>query len=202
MSKIKLFSGMDFSGKSTTISLINKRLPNVFKSQSKFITPIKTLEIMIDRDIWLPREKFIPLLIGLVTKDIANYKDCGPVLQDTLWVIKFVARLCAEDSDRYHSEIVHLLQLIDSYPDVDSFYLTATMEERMKRYNMRVALGKRISQSDRLVFSYDIFEKTETHYRNIILKIFPRTKVIDTTFSSPENIVDNLMKEKIFLKDL
>lgn len=65
MSKIKLFSGMDFSGKSTTISLINKRLPNVFKSQSKFITPIKTLEIMIDRDIWLPREKFIPLLIGL-----------------------------------------------------------------------------------------------------------------------------------------
>lgn len=202
MSKIKLFSGMDFSGKTTVINLVNNKMSNVFRCQSKFITPIKTLEIMIERNIWLPCDKFIPLLNKIVAKDIADYKDCGPILQDTLWVIKFVARLCAENIDKYYSEIIKLLQLIDSYPDMDSFYITATMNERMKRYNMRAASGKRISRSDKLLFSYDIFEKTEMYYRNIMLKFFPETKIIDTTFTSPENIVDNLMKEKTFLKDL
>ena len=39
MSKIKLFSGMDFSGKTTIVNGINKKIPNTFKIKKKFLTP-------------------------------------------------------------------------------------------------------------------------------------------------------------------
>ena len=44
MSKIKLFSGMDFSGKTTIVNGINKKIPNTFKIKKKFLTPIDLIE--------------------------------------------------------------------------------------------------------------------------------------------------------------
>ena len=40
MPKIKLFSGMDFSGKTTIINGINNKIPSTFKIKKKFLTPI------------------------------------------------------------------------------------------------------------------------------------------------------------------
>lgn len=96
MAEIKLFSGMDFSGKSTTIESIDKVMPGVFNRQQKFLTPIQTLQRMIDNNIWVPRDEFIPLLQKMVRDDLKDYKDNGPILQDTLWIIKFTSKLLVD----------------------------------------------------------------------------------------------------------
>ena len=88
MSKIKLFTGMDFSGKTTIIKNIDMAMPGVFKIQKKFLTPIDTIEKVRKRDSWLPPEEWKPLLQNTVKQDIANYKENGPILQDSLWIIK------------------------------------------------------------------------------------------------------------------
>ena len=202
MANIKLFNGMDFSGKSTLIKFIDYAMPNVFKLQKKFITPIDTLQKMIERNIWVPRDIFIPLLQKMVEEDISTYQVGAPILQDTLWIIKFSARLLAENSKNYLKEIDKLLHLIEKYPKMDSFYITTTTEERLKRYKMREISGERISASDKLLFSIEYFEETEKYYKDIIFNRFPNTQLIDTTFDSPELITKQLIKNQIFLSGL
>ena len=193
---------MDFSGKSTTIKMINSTMPNIFNCQKKFLTPIETLQKMIDQNIWLQRNEFIPLLRKMVETDILNYQKGAPILQDTLWVIKFCARLLADNSSDFQDEINILLDLVDRYPNMDSFYVTTTLERRMERYKVRLSMGKRISRSDKLLLSEDMFEKTEKYYKNIIFNRFPNTQIVDTTFDSPEQVVNRLMGEQVFLNDL
>lgn len=202
MAKIKLFSGMDFSGKSTMISLIDRIMPNVFKPQKKFLTSICTLQKMIDQNVWLPRDRFIPLLISMVEEDVSNCAVDGPILQDTLWVIKFCARLLADSDNQYRDETNELLRLVGMYPDMDSFYATTTMDERLNRYYIRLSAGKRISRSDNLLFSTNEFEEIEMHYKSIIISRFPNTRTIDTTFDSPEEIAKSLLNDPVFLSDL
>ena len=72
MALIKLFSGMDFSGKSTTVQNLSIEMPGKFKCQQKFITPIQTLQEMIDNNIWIPRKDFIPLLQEMTFKIIVK----------------------------------------------------------------------------------------------------------------------------------
>ena len=56
MSKIKLFSGMDFSGKTTIINGINEKMPSKFSIKKKFLTPIDLIENVRKRDTWLSPE--------------------------------------------------------------------------------------------------------------------------------------------------
>lgn len=203
VAKIKLFSGMDFSGKSTIIKCINTYIPNTFICQEKFLTPIDTLEKMIANNIWLPpREEFVPLLLDLLEKDTSSYIEQGTILQDTLWAIKFVARLCVDKDNYYQKEIDEIMNLIIRYPYVDSFYITTTIDKRIERYMIRKNLGKRISKSDILIFSSDLFTEVENKYREIVFELFPDTKLIDTTHNSPEIIVQDLFKDNKFLSDL
>lgn len=184
MSNIKLLSGMDFSGKSTVAKCIDESMPGVFHRSSKFLTPIYTIQYCINHNIWIPPDDFIPLLKRLVRKDIDCYEDRHPILQDTLWVIKFTARLMA-DNNQYSHYIYSLLELINEYPQMDSFYFTATQEARHMRYIQREASGKRISKSDKLIFNKEYFEEIEKWYKFIILEKFPNTHIIDTTNRSP-----------------
>lgn len=202
MSTIKLFSGMDFSGKSTTINNLDRTMPGVFRCQQKFLTPIQTLQRMIDNNIWIPRDEFIPLLQEMVMTDIRNYKDSGLILQDTLWVIKFTSKLLVDGQNSFRYEIENLLNLIKCYPDMDSFYITTTMEERRKRYEMRVLSGERISRSDRLLFSGNMFEEVEKNYKNIIFERFPNTQIIDSTYKSTDQIVRELKDNRLFIRDI
>lgn len=202
MPKIKLFSGMDFSGKSSTIRAILQEAPSIFRFQKKFLTPIQTLQEMIDRQIWLPLAQFIPLLQQLVEADIANYQEDGPILQDTLWVIKFTARLITEHSNDYQDKIQLLLGYIDQYPEMDSFFVTTTLEERERRFRIRESQGKRISRSDRLLYSVDLFIEIEKNYRKIIFDRFPNTQIIDTTYQLPEEIADSLIHNPLLLCDI
>mgnify|MGYP004471839913 CR=1 FL=1 len=195
MALIKLFSGMDFSGKSTTVKNLSIAMPGKFKCQQKFITPIKTLQEMIDNNIWVPCKDFIPMLQEMVITDVRDYYQKDIILQDTLWVIKFTAKLLADGKIIYETEIKKLLSLIKNYPDMDSFYITASMEKRKDRYQKRLLNGERISRSDRLLFSGNIFEEIEKYYKEIIFSRFPDTRIIDTTNQSPSQIVEILKND-------
>lgn len=202
MSKIKLFTGMDFSGKTTIIKNIDMAMPGVFKIQKKFLTPIDTIEKVRKRDSWLPPEEWKPLLQNTVKQDIANYKENSPILQDSLWIIKYIATKLEQNSAEDLEEIDILQKLLEQYPDMDSFYITTSIEERVKRLKERETLGKEITGSDKLLFNVEKFEKVERHYKNIVLKRFPNTKIIDTTNNTPGEIVQGILKDSNFLRDL
>ena len=74
MPKIKLFSGMDFSGKTTIINGINSKIPNTFKIKKKFLTSIDLIENVRKMDTWLSPEEWKPLLQKNIQMDIDNYK--------------------------------------------------------------------------------------------------------------------------------
>ena len=202
MSKIKLFTGMDFSGKTTIIKKIDIAKPNTFKVQKKFLTPIDTIEKVRKRDTWLPPEEWKPLLQNTVKKDIADYREDSPILQDSLWIIKYIATKIEQNNIEDLEEISILENLLGMYPDMDSYYITVSIEERIKRFKEREALGKEITGSDKLLLDTNKFERVEKHYKNIVLKRFPNTKIINTTNKTPDEIVDYIMKDSDFLKDL
>lgn len=200
MSKIKLFSGMDFSGKTTIIKNIEVSMPGVFKVQKKFLTSVDTIEKV--RNTWLPPEEWKPLLQNTIKKDISNYRETGPILQDSLWIIKYIATKLEQNLPEDLDEIEVLQHLLEQYPDMDSFYITTSIEERVKRLKERERLGVKISGSDKLLFDSEKFEKVEKHYKNIVIKRFPNTKIIDTTNNSPEETVQEILQDNNFKRDL
>lgn len=202
MSKIKLFSGMDFSGKSTIIKNIDLAMPGVFKVQKKFLTPIDTIEKVRKRDTWLPPEEWKPLLQNTIKKDISDYKEDGMILQDSLWIIKYIATKLEDNSPEDYEEIEILNELLGQYPEMDSFYITVSIEERIKRLNIRKSLGEEITGSDKILFSKEKFERIEEYYRETVLKHFPNTKIIDTTNCSIEETVEKIIKDSNFIRDL
>ena len=135
-------------------------------------------------------------------KDIADYREDSPILQDSLWIIKYIATKIEQNNIEDLEEISILENLLGMYPDMDSFYITVSIEERIKRFKEREALGKEITGSDKLLLDTNKFERVEKHYKNIVLKRFPNTKIINTTNKTPDEIVDYIMKDSDFLKDL
>lgn len=200
MSKIKLFSGMDFSGKTTIIKNIEVSMPGVFKVQRKFLTSIDTIEKV--RNTWLPPEEWKPLLQNTIKKDISNYKENGPILQDSLWIVKYIATKLEQNKSEDLEEIEILQHLLEQYPDMDSFYITTSIEERVKRLEEREKLGEKISGSDKLLYDSEKFEEVERNYKNIVLKRFPNTKIIDTTNSSPDETLQEILQDSNFKRDL
>lgn len=200
MSKIKLFSGMDFSGKTTIIKNIEVSMPGVFKVQRKFLTSIDTIEKV--RNTWLPPEEWKPLLQNTIKKDISNYKENGPILQDSLWIVKYIATKLEQNKSEDLEEIEILQHLLEQYPDMDSFYITTLIEERVKRLEEREKLGEKISGSDKLLYDSEKFEEVERNYKNIVLKRFPNTKIIDTTNSSPDETLQEILQDSNFKRDL
>ena len=52
------------------------------------------------------------------------------------------------------------------------------------------------------LFDSEKFEKVEKHYKNIVIKRFPNTKIIDTTNNSPEETVQEILQDNNFKRDL
>ena len=202
MAKIKLFSGMDFSGKTTIINKINEEMPNTFKLKKKFLTPIDLIENVRKRDVWLSPEEWKPLLQENINKDIENYKEEGLILLDSLWIIKYLANKIEKNDKEDVEEIITLKELLKKYPPMDSFYITVSIEERMKRFQERAKMGIEITGSDKLLFDKVKFEKVEQIYKNIIMQYFPNTRIIDTTDINPEQTVELIIKDKNFIKDI
>lgn len=202
MSKIKLFSGMDFSGKTTIIEGINNKIPNKFKIKKKFLTPIKLIETVRKREEWLSPEEWKPLLQENIKKDIEDYKEDGLILLDSLWVIKYLAGKIEKNNKEDEEEIVILKNLLRNYPSMDSFYITTSIDERVKRLQERTKLGNEITGSDKLIMNEDKFKRTEQIYKNLVLEYFPNTKIVDTTEISIEETINLIIEDENFIQDM
>lgn len=202
MSKIKLFSGMDFSGKTTIIEGINNRIPNKFKIKKKFLTPIKLIETVRKREEWLSPEEWKPLLQENIKKDIEDYREDGLILLDSLWVIKYLAGKIEKDNKEDEEEIFILKDLLRNYPSMDSFYITTSIDERVKRLQERTKLGNEITGSDKLIMDEDRFKRTEQIYKNLVLEYFPNTKIVDTTEISIEETINLIIEDENFIQDM
>mgnify|MGYP002751122161 FL=1 len=202
MPKIKLFSGMDFSGKTTIVNGINKKIPNTFKIKKKFLTPIDLIENVRKMDTWLSPEEWKPLLQKNIQMDIDNYKEDGLVLLDSLWIIKYLAGKIEKGDKEDEEEICILKELLKKYPPMDSFYITVSMEERIKRFYERSKLGEEITGSDKLIMDVKKFEEREKNYKKIVLETFPNTKIIDTTNISLKETIELIINDKNFVKDM
>lgn len=202
MSKIKLFSGMDFSGKTTIIEGINNRIPNKFKIKKKFLTPIKLIETVRKREEWLSPEEWKPLLQENIKKDIEDYREDGLILLDSLWVIKYLAGKIEKNNKEDEEEIFILKNLLRNYPSMDSFYITTSIDERVKRLQERTKLGNEITGSDKLIMDEDKFKRTEQIYKNLVLEYFPNTKIVDTTEISIEETINLIIKDENFKQDM
>ena len=202
MSKIKLFSGMDFSGKTTIIEGINNRIPNKFKIKKKFLTPIKLIETVRKRKEWLSPEEWKPLLQENIKKDIEDYREDGLILLDSLWVIKYLAGKIEKDNKEDEEEIFILKDLLRNYPSMDSFYITTSIDERVKRLQERTKLGNEITGSDKLIMDEDKFKRTEQIYKNLVLEYFPNTKIVDTSEISIEETINLIIKDENFKQDM
>lgn len=202
MSKIKLFSGMDFSGKTTIIEGINNRIPNKFKIKKKFLTPIKLIETVRKREEWLSPEEWKPLLQENIKKDIEDYREDGLILLDSLWVIKYLAGKIEKNNKEDEEEIVILKNLLRNYPSMDSFYITTSIDERVKRLQERTKLGNEITGSDKLIMDEDKFKRTEQIYKNLVLEYFPNTKIVDTTEISIEETINLIIEDENFTQDM
>ena len=202
MSKIKLFSGMDFSGKTTIINGINSKIPNTFKIKKKFLTSIDLIENVRKRDTWLSPEEGKPLLQKNIQMDIDNYKEDGLVLLDSLWIIKYLAGKIEKGDKEDEEEICILKELLKKYPQMDSFYITVSMEERIKRFYERSKWGEEITGSDKLIMDVKKFEEREKIYKKIVLETFPNTKIIDTTNISLKETIELIINDKNFVKDM
>ena len=202
MSKIKLFSGMDFSGKTTIIEGINKRIPNKFKIKKKFLTPIKLIETVRKREEWLSPEEWKPLLQENIKKDIEDYREDGLILLDSLWIIKYLAGKIEKNNKEDEEEIFILKNLLRNYPSMDSFYITTSIDERVKRLQERTKLGNEITGSDKLIMDEDKFKRTEQIYKNLVLEYFPNTKIVDTTEISIEETINLIIEDENFIQDM
>lgn len=202
MSKIKLFSGMDFSGKTTIIEGINNKIPNTFKIKKKFLTPIKLIETVRKREEWLSPEEWKPLLQENIKKDIEDYREDGLILLDSLWIIKYLAGKIEKNNKEDEEEIFILKNLLRNYPSMDSFYITASIDERVKRLQERTKLGNEITGSDKLIMDEDKFKRTEQIYKNLVLEYFPNTKIVDTTEISIEETINLIIEDENFIQDM
>ena len=202
MSKIKLFSGMDFSGKTTIINGINEKMPSKFSIKKKFLTPIDLIENVRKRDPWLSPEEWKPLLQENIQKDIKEYKENGLILLDSLWIIKYLAGKIEKNDKQDEEEIIILKELLKKYPEMDSFYITVSMNERIKRFQARAKSGNEITGSDKLIMDTDKFERREQIYKKIVLEYFPNTKTIDTTDIDLEQTINVIINDNNFLKDM
>ena len=202
MSKIKLFSGMDFSGKTTIIEGINNRIPNKFKIKKKFLTPIKLIETVRKREEWLSPEEWKPLLQENIKKDIEDYREDGLILLDSLWVIKYFAGKIEKNNKEDEEEILILKNLLRNYPSMDSFYITTSIDERVKRLQERTKLINEITGSDKLIMDEDKFKRTEQIYKNLVLEYFPNTKIVDTTEISIEETINLIIEDENFIQDM
>jgi len=85
---------------------------------------------------------------------------------------------------------------------MDSFYITVSMNERIKRFQARAKSGNEITGSDKLIMDTDKFERREQIYKKIVLEYFPNTKTIDTTDIDLEQTINVIINDNNFLKDM
>lgn len=192
--KVLLLSGMDFAGKTTAISLLSASVMQKHVVRHRFLSASDPIQEFIDDNLWIPRDEFVPLLVSLVRADVLN-RDLGNlIIQDSLWFLKFAARLLHEDPRKYELDIEELLRLAQALPPVASFYLTAGRGDRLARYRKRSLGVRRMSRSDQLVLDWDNFEAIDSLYMNLVQESFADTLIVNTSQHDSQRVAYEILQ--------
>lgn len=192
--KILLISGMDFSGKTSMAKRIAEVSPNTYVIQHKYLSSGDPLKDIRNSKKKYPVDEWVLFWKQVVLNDIAEfnrrykkggYTDFEIVLQDSLSSFKHLAMIKANADNTNISSLAVLEEALHQYPSMYSVFLTASIEERKRRYEMR-ELSKR-TYSDQMLFSSQ-FLKIEYEYKKIILDCFPHTLIIDTSTMSIDRV--------------
>lgn len=196
-----LISGMDFSGKTSVAKRIIEICPNTYKIQHKYLSigdPLK--DIRNNKKIY-PVDEWVQFWKQVILNDISEFKrycqmgrynNYDSILQDGLSAFKHLAMLKANTNNTNNDSLVVFEDALHQYPSMDSIFLTASIEERKKRYEMR-KLSKR-TYSDQLLFSSQ-FSKIEDEYIKIIFNCFPHTLTIDTSTISLNEVAKIVLNQ-------
>lgn len=194
MLSIKLINGLDFSGKTSVAHKIQEKNKNKYCVHHKFLTNLNTLDDMKEKGIFLYETKqFVPFLVGLIRQDIAYYDKCNQldvVILDSLWPIKYVAKLLMDNKDDSKSMANSIIEAMRKYPKMDSYYLKVNYEERKRRYIAN--RKKEDTLFDKLIMNEEIYSKLEKTYISVLMELFSDTMILDTTGLSISDISDIL----------
>lgn len=189
-----LISGMDFSGKTSVTKRITEVSPNAYIIQHKYLSIDDPLKEIRNSKKKYPVDEWALFWKQVVLDDISEfnkrykkgcYNDYDIVLQDGLSSFKHLAMLKSDTDSPNANSLAAFEEALYQYPSMDSVFLTASIEERKRRYEMR-ELSKR-TYSDKLLFSSQ-FLKTEYEYQRIVLNHFPHTLIIDTSTMSLDDV--------------
>ena len=213
MAKIKLFSGLDFSGKSTIAGLFHETYKDKTILRHKFISDEP--EVLAFKSDWRAKghnqvwygnvEDYKPILdwiIGIYEKDISNF-SCHDkiVICDSIWLFKLLSG--AIDMGGFSEEYIERVKdVLRKLPDMDSYYITAPHEEKEKRAHKR-ALAQELTPADRSVLDNPVsYKNRERIYRELVFDRFPDTRVLDSGEMSPKEMLDVLQADAKFMEGL
>lgn len=204
--KMLLISGMDFSGKTSVAKKINKVFQDTYLIQHKYLSIDDPLKEIRNSKKKYPASEWALFWKQIVLSDISEfnkrcekgcYNNYDIILQDSLSSFKHLAMLKADADSTNINSLAALEEALQQYPSMDSVFLTASIEERKRRYDMR-ELSKR-TYSDQLLFSPQ-FSKVENEYQKIVLNRFPNTLIIDTSTMSIDGVTGVVLKQFFMLE--
>ncbi len=199
--RMLLISGMDFSGKTSVTKRITEVSSNTYIIQHKYLSIDDPLKKIRNSKKRYPVDEWALFWKQVVLDDITEfnkrykkgcYNDYDIVLQDGLSSFKHLAMLKADTDSPNVNSLTAFEEALYQYPSMDSVFLTASIEERKRRCEMR-DLSKR-TYSDKLLFSSQ-FSKTEHEYLKIVLSQFPHTLIIDTSTMSLDDVTRVILNQ-------
>lgn len=186
---------MDFAGKSTLTRSVSPLLAVPHTLRHRFISQIDPIQELIDHRVWIPRHDFVPLLVEMVLQDLGQVDPAEWVLQDSLWFLKFVARLTHEEPNCYGLEVDAILAATAQLNPSGSFYLSASRRDRLARFRRRSLRPSTLSNSDRLISRWQDFAAIDAVYLDLITHCFPGTEILDTSSEAPSALAAHIVKQ-------
>lgn len=182
-----LIEGMDLSGKSTVIEILNSMIDKSVINRRTISEQSQIYDFTVaqSKKGGLHSDLINKLYTLAISEDLYNYKlrDNCVVLQDSYFALRSYALMKEKYPDTLAKEVYSLLQLFPK-PEL-SFYLTASTEERLKRNEKR---DKPMAYMEKLLVSNPKeFEKIEMNLREITTNLF-QPEIINTQDKTPEEI--------------
>lgn len=192
-----LIEGMDLSGKSTVIEILNSLIDESIVNRRTISEQSQIFDFTVAQS---KKGDLHPDLINklytlAISDDLYNYKlkDNCIILQDSYFALKSYALMKEKYPNTLAKEVYNLLQLFPK-PEL-SFYLTASTEERIRRNEKR---NKPMAYMEKLLISNPKeFEQIEENLRDITTNLF-KAEIINTQNKTPEEIalyINNKIQE-------
>jgi len=189
--------GMDCSGKSSSISELEKKAPltrrhRILAAGNPFITSFREMQ---QQHPWNSPEVTNELL-NAIRHDIQNYvPSTGFIVQESTLITKGYAMRIVDGMPRNLYQLFE--ELLDTYPSFDfSVYMTVDEDVRIERLRKRLESGGRVTPNDQIMIDDpERFRKIDKVMLGIARTAFDAV-ILDTTKMTPDDIVNELLSIK------